>query len=123
MTDSLRAELVALFHGLVVAWNSGGREVIVYSDSVMALYLVDQEMPLYHLHGSVVQSIRDLLPRSWRVQLRHTKREGNFCADVLAKKGAGQCEAFRELAVPPAVLWADAMRVTYERGDEVGVQL
>jgi hypothetical protein len=47
-------------------------------------------------------NIKDVLPRDWRVRISHTLREGNVCADYLAKYGAHHNEAFTTIASPPA---------------------
>nr|TKR90931.1 hypothetical protein D5086_0000228460 [Populus alba]TKS06056.1 hypothetical protein D5086_0000126710 [Populus alba] len=38
-----------------------------------------------HRYGSIAMDIHSLLLREWEAQLRHTLREGNCCADFLAK--------------------------------------
>jgi hypothetical protein len=50
---------------------------------------------------SVIYNIKELLTRDWRIRLMHTLREGNACADYLAKMGAHNPEAYSPLAVPP----------------------
>lgn len=41
-----------------------------------------------HRYGSIAMDIHSLLLREWEAQLRHTLREGNCCADFLAKLSA-----------------------------------
>jgi hypothetical protein len=41
----------------------------------------------FHHYGFIIMDIRSLLLKEWEVQLRHTLREGNCCADFLAKLG------------------------------------
>lgn len=36
----------------------------------------------------IIQNVKDLLRRDWQVQLLHTLREGNPCADFLVMLGA-----------------------------------
>ena len=40
-----------------------------------------------HKHGVIIEDIRSLLQREWEVKLVHVFREGNLCADYLAKLG------------------------------------
>jgi len=42
------------------------------------------------------------MQRPWVIDLHHTLREGNSCADFLAKPGAKKGKAFSYLGKPPA---------------------
>ncbi|XP_057432665.1 uncharacterized protein LOC130725457 [Lotus japonicus] len=89
----LHLELQALFHGLTVVWEQGYRRVDCQSDSLAAVTLVESVPPSTHLYASLIWDIKDLLGRAWTVNLHHTLREGNACADFLAKHEAGQGDA------------------------------
>jgi hypothetical protein len=64
-------------------------------------------------------NIQDLLAREWRFKVVHTLREGNACADFLAKLGANNPEAYSRIATPPAGmnlhLLVDASRTLFFR--------
>ncbi|KAL6494930.1 hypothetical protein OROGR_030849 [Orobanche gracilis] len=113
ITNNLHAELMGLLHGLQLTWENGYRKFICYSDSMDALSLINRFLPVHHHYSPVVLSIQDLLQRDWEVVLKHTLREGNFCADLLAKMGANSSSNLTIIHVaPPGIsplLLADAM--------------
>lgn len=88
VSTSLHAELCALYHGLLVAWSRGYRRLTCYSDSQIAIDLLKNEVPKFHQQAALICSIKDLLQRQWEVSILHTLREGNQCADFMAKLGA-----------------------------------
>lgn len=59
------------------------------------------------------------LHKNWRVTIQHTLREGNQCADFLAKMGSRFEDKWCCIDVPPVdlhpLLLADAMGVVYTR--------
>lgn len=60
-----------------------------------------------------------MLERRWEVRLMHTLREGNSCADFMAKAGADQQALFELVHDPPAglrpLLFADAVGTSFPR--------
>ncbi|PNX82419.1 hypothetical protein L195_g038448 [Trifolium pratense] len=52
-------------------------------------------------YAAIIHNIKELLPRDWRIHIVHTCREGNACADYLAKFGASHPETYSPLADPP----------------------
>lgn len=108
-----------MYHGLSFAWNAGARDLVCYSDSLMAVKLAGSPIVATHLDAAIIAGIQELLCRDWDVELRHTLREGNGSADVMAKLGASQAEKFTVIATPPASMgnWlrADTMRVPHLR--------
>ncbi|GAU48622.1 hypothetical protein TSUD_133530 [Trifolium subterraneum] len=101
-SNILHPELMALYRGLLLAWQLNIKELWCYSDSEAAIKL-----------------IKDILAREWRVNIAHTFREGNACVDYLAKLGARNNEAFYVMASPPAglnlLLLADASGTWFPR--------
>lgn len=112
----LHLELLGIFYGLSFAWERGHRLVECQSDSLDAVNLVLSVPPSTHLYAPLVWDIKELLGRPWSVDFHHTLREGNACADFLAKMGAQQDEAlvFEEnpLAEMSWLLLADALGIT-----------
>lgn len=104
ISNNLHAELLALYHGLSFAWTKGFRSLICYTDSQNALQLVLDDLNIWNRYASVIQSIKDMLRRNWDVRLAHTLREGNACADFLAKAGAADVARWTEFVSPPAGL-------------------
>ncbi|XP_057418651.1 uncharacterized protein LOC130712852 [Lotus japonicus] len=80
-------ELLAIYYGLNLAWDYGARKVECQSDSLDAVNLVLSNPSQRHMYASLIWDIKDLLARAWDVQLYHTLREGNACADFLANMG------------------------------------
>lgn len=119
-SDVLKAELLGLLNGLKLAWDRGHRNLRCYTDSLNAKILIQGQSIAYHKYATIVQEVRDLLALPWHVDLQHTLREGNMCADHLAKMGAAGREKLRTFASPPpdlsVLLAGDAAGVTYPRG-------
>lgn len=118
-TCILHLELLGIFHGLSTAWERGHRLVECQSDSLDAVSLVTSSVSPYHLYAALIWDIKDLLNRDWVVKIRHILREGNACADLLAKHGAGQSAALVWLEQPleglGVLLMADAWGVSFLR--------
>ncbi|XP_057444905.1 uncharacterized protein LOC130737157 [Lotus japonicus] len=115
----LAMELLAIFRGLRLAWDRGFRRVVCYSDSLLAVSLILRPPSMFHEHAGLISSICGLLRREWSVRVLHTLREGNACADCLAKAGAGQLLEFLVVVDPPAelqqLLLADALGISFLR--------
>ncbi|XP_072081463.1 uncharacterized protein [Arachis hypogaea] len=85
----LHAELAAVERGLLLAWDWGIRKLICHSDSMTVVSLVSNGGNHdRHQFAGLLANIQELLQRDWQVQVEHTLREGNSCADWLAKDGA-----------------------------------
>ncbi|KAF2286812.1 hypothetical protein GH714_030483 [Hevea brasiliensis] len=70
--------------GLQLAWQFGFRQLVAEVDNMATVNaILGTSSDLSH-HGHLADSIRDLLAKDWRVQLRHNYREANVCADHLA---------------------------------------
>jgi hypothetical protein len=67
----------------------------------------------------IIDSIKELISRDWIVSFALTCREGNQCADFMAKVGANVMDCLRIFPEPPAclgsLLLSDAMRTPYTR--------
>ncbi|PNX86123.1 ribonuclease H [Trifolium pratense] len=81
----LYGEIMAMLHGLELCWDKGFKHVICLSDSLQTVTLVKNGVSPHHKFANEVISIRQLLDRDWNVVINHTLREGNACADMLAK--------------------------------------
>ncbi|KAK2415253.1 hypothetical protein QL285_037750 [Trifolium repens] len=88
-----------------------------YSDSLQTVSLIRDDVFVHHRFENEVVSIRQLLARDWDVVVNHTLREGNACADVLAKMGALASAPLVTLSTPPSdlsmPLLADAHGVVF----------
>ncbi|KAJ1397035.1 Ribonuclease H domain [Sesbania bispinosa] len=81
---------MAIYRGLQMAWNNHTPKLKCYSDSTNAIHLINEEDIYFHKYAAIFMDIREFLNRPWEVQILHILREGNMCADHLAKKGALQ---------------------------------
>lgn len=86
----LRMELLAIFHGLELAWNLEHRQVECFSDSLLAVNLIQTPPSHFHVEAVLLHHILGLLHRDWNARVTHVLREGNACANFLAKAGASQ---------------------------------
>lgn len=115
----LHLELLAIFHGLRLAWDRGARRVECHSDSVDAVKLVNSAPPTRHSFAALIWDIKDLLDRSWFAVVYHTLKEGNAYAYFLAKHGALQDVGLEVIEHPPEglrfLLLADALGVSSVR--------
>ncbi|CAJ2652542.1 unnamed protein product [Trifolium pratense] len=100
-SNILHAELLAIYYGLVLAWDFGFTELWCYSNSKSAIKLISETVNTWHRYAAIIHNIKELLARDWRIHIVHTYREGNACADYLAKFGASHPETYSPLADPP----------------------
>lgn len=115
ITTNMKAELYAICQGLITAWDLGYRNVLVETDSLEAVHLIEEANSEHDAYGSLLADIRFLMQRNWSLNLIHSRREDSACADILSKLGAEQHELYCFLAYPPQqlqmALMADALNV------------
>lgn len=116
----LKAELLGIFHGMRITWDRGYRNLTCFTDSLNAKILIQEQDINFHRYAAIIQDIRELMNLPWWVELKHTLREGNQCADQLAKRGAYSGEKLQIFTSPPsdlsASLGGDAAGVSFPRG-------
>ncbi|XP_045798089.1 uncharacterized protein LOC123892343 [Trifolium pratense] len=110
---------MALYHGLLLAWELNIKDLQCYSDSATAIKLITEPVDKWHHYAAIILTIKDIIARDWRVRISHTLREGNACADYLAKLGARNNEVLSIIASPPVglnlLLLADASGTYFYR--------
>lgn len=74
---------MAIYKGILLAWDLDFLNLVCYNDSKMALDLVERKCNHSHSYPALIQSMKDLL-KDWSVRLLHSWREGNAAADLLA---------------------------------------
>lgn len=115
----LHVELLAIYHGLKVAWDQGYRNLICYLDSTLSIQLIGGEVNSWHHYASILANIKDMVNKGSHVCFRHTMREANSAADLLAKTRAAGTSTWTEMREPPSaalpLLQADADRVMFLR--------
>lgn len=117
-TDILLAELTAIQRGLRLAVAMGIEEMMCYSDSLLSIGLLIGHVSKFHAYVFLIQEIRDLLSTR-NFTIHHCLREGNQCADFMAKLGANNNEDLSFHATPPSDLLPlirnDAMGTSFPR--------
>jgi ribonuclease HI len=118
--SNLVAELSAIWKGLQLAWDLGYKSIIMESDSQAALDLIaNTQQNEFHPHATLLSLIRKLTFLPWVISFAHTLREGNECADWLAKFGATNVDSFKIWIAPPPqldnILFADTSGVNRQR--------
>jgi ribonuclease HI len=103
-TNILHAELMAIYKGLLLAWEMNIKDLWCYSDSKTAIKLVMEPVDEWHHYAVILNNIQGILRREWHVTIVHTLREGNACADFLSKHGATSNVVYSSIANPPAGL-------------------
>ncbi|OMO66936.1 hypothetical protein COLO4_30280 [Corchorus olitorius] len=119
-TNSLAAELWGIRDGLQMAVSLGlHNKIIVEADSTAAIDLIMADNVSNHTYSTLIYDCRCLMETLGVRALKHVLREGNKCADILAKLGATQDQSFTTFNSTPDFLFlavfADIMGVTYPR--------
>ena len=70
-----------------MAWNSGIRKIIVESDSLDTVQLINNVTNSNHPLFSLIQCCKQLVEADWNCIVKHVYREGNRLADGLARMG------------------------------------
>ncbi|XP_028803143.1 uncharacterized protein LOC114758279 [Neltuma alba] len=84
--DNLAVELWGCLMGLKRAWDHGYRDIILRSDSVEVVELIEGEINDMHEDWMLVWEIKEMLQRTWRVEIQQIDRNENGSADNLAKR-------------------------------------
>lgn len=116
----LVVELWGILEGLKLAWDLGFKDVVIESDSLLAVNLVKKNLE-EGLEGiGVERSIQRMLKMNWVARVSHVLRECNRSADVLAKFGLSLSDERMFWSTPPdclgLVLFEDGMGACVPRG-------
>jgi len=80
------------------------QEVFCYTDSLHCVQILKELTPRFHKYATLTKEIKDLLNLDWLASIDHTLREGNSCADFLAKTGASSTAEYVVHTTPPTGL-------------------
>ncbi|KAF7844638.1 ribonuclease H [Senna tora] len=72
-------------NGFKLAWKLGFHKVILENDSQEAINCLQIDPNMNFGSYPAVNIVKNLLSKSWVVQIKHTPRSANKCADLLAK--------------------------------------
>ncbi|PWA72247.1 ribonuclease h protein [Artemisia annua] len=100
---ALEAEVWSIYNGLCLIKEKNLSNVLIETDREEILRLVSQEVDKYHSLKLVLDAIRDMMMEQ-KCYVSHTRRDGNQCADLLAKLGGTQYEEYVVLEQPPVLL-------------------
>jgi ribonuclease HI len=100
----LLAGIMAILLGLQLCWDSSYHKVISFSDSLQSVNFIRDGASNHHRFANEIHSIRSLLANEWDVVISHMLREGNACADVMAKMGALSAPCLVKIDTPPCNL-------------------
>ena len=117
LSNIFHAEIQALLVGIRLCWQAGYRQVMCFSNSLHVVQLVIEGTSQFHHYSNELEIIKDFMAKDWTISLHNTLREGNACADVLAKLGAINVDPLIMLQMPPSslslALLADALGVSF----------
>lgn len=112
-------EIFALLQGITICWERGYMNVHCVSDSLDTVNYVKKGVTNHHRYSNEIVKIQNLLLQDWQCSITHNCREGNQCADFLAKLGANSGVAMMVIQEPPTglqpLLAADAAGVSFMR--------
>ena len=109
-------------YGLKLAKDRGWEEVELDSDSKTTVDLVNSTNEVDNHSQKTLIEACCMLKQDMKAEVNHSLREGNRCADWLAKLGATQSEMHVRILIPPPPdsvvedLMADLIQVSYPRG-------
>ncbi|KAF7837231.1 uncharacterized protein G2W53_005713 [Senna tora] len=103
--NSLKAEIWAICRGIIAARSLSCSHLIIETDSTVAKSLIlDINTPTTHHLFPIIVLCRENTQGLTRLEFNHTLREGNYCADFLAKKAFLDRSSYTVFAkVPPGV--------------------
>lgn len=117
-TDILYAELFAIYQGLMLAKEKDIVDLVCYSDSLHCINLIKGPAMRFHNYAVLIQDIKELIDQM-NVTICHTLREGNQCADFMAKLDASLDIDLCHHASPPdglrSLLRIDATGTIFSR--------
>jgi len=115
----LHAEIQALLTGIKLCWEAGYRKLMCFSDSLHVVQLVMKDISRFHHYANLLELIQNYLAKDWFIYIQHILREGNSCADILAKLGAKSSDHLVTFDEPlPCLshaLLRDALGVSFSR--------
>ncbi|KAF7842846.1 ribonuclease H [Senna tora] len=72
------------WRALEVAWRAGFKKIVVESDCLTAVKLVNDSVQAMHPCSTILSQIHHWVAFNWEIKFVHVHREGNFVADALA---------------------------------------
>ncbi|KAK9177868.1 hypothetical protein WN943_027058 [Citrus x changshan-huyou] len=79
------AELQGLFQGVRLAWDRGIHYLEAEVDNQCIFQVICSTRSVPNANLSLINAIKELMNRDWRISIKHIYREANFAADFMAK--------------------------------------
>ncbi|KAL9453332.1 hypothetical protein AB3S75_009020 [Citrus x aurantiifolia] len=95
------AELWGLYQGLLLAWETGIKWLMVEVDSLCVTQMISKHVVVPNVSYALVVAVRDLLNRNWQVCLTHIYREANSVADFMANMALSLPSGMHLFSSPP----------------------
>lgn len=115
------AELCAIHFGLQMVWRKNYRMVTIESDSLEAVNLVLGFSEGNSENQSIIQRCKELLARTWTVEVKHILREANRVSDWLVNWALKLNPCVVEMTCPPnqqsRILEEDASEMVIPRSE------
>ncbi|MED6181340.1 hypothetical protein PIB30_018486 [Stylosanthes scabra] len=104
----LRCELFALWREMLLAWENGYKEVVCETDNI-EVFMISQRFQDSEavLNKDLIAKIRELLQRSWWIEICLIQRIANRVADAMAKTAANHLLPHAEWLH----LWSDLVSI------------
>lgn len=102
--DSLLAELWAIWHGAYVASQQHFRKVIIETDSLESVSLIQKYGISAHPYAMLIMDIKAMMPSFAQVSIQHTYRQANAATHRLALLGQYECWGLKIITVKPDAL-------------------
>ena len=100
----LLAEIRAMLHGLKLAWDEGLRQVVIESDSLEVVNMVQNHVGNLDQVSACIGDILKIQEQDQSTQIRHIHKEANKAADMLAKMVFEAAPGFCDVEYPSDLL-------------------
>ena len=100
----MAVELWGLREGLVLAKNLNIKNLLIEIDAKDVTGIINSQNEtsfITHPYSNLILECRSLLWCFEDARISHTHREGNYCADILAKEGIFSSSSFIYHSPPP----------------------
>ncbi|KAL9443990.1 hypothetical protein AB3S75_017211 [Citrus x aurantiifolia] len=83
-SSTLMAELWGLYQGLILAWDTGIKRLLVEVDSLCVTQMISKQVVVPNVFHTLIVAVQELLRRNWQIAITHIYREANSAADFMA---------------------------------------
>ncbi|KAK4273715.1 hypothetical protein QN277_017054 [Acacia crassicarpa] len=102
--SNLTAELWGCLLGLKLAWDMGCKCLVLEVDSTDVMELLRCSASETHEDRQLIEEVKAVIARNWKVEIQHISRWGNTAADQLAKASLSAMPGFHLVTAPDTAL-------------------